>query len=144
MDAYANANDVEKTIQVYKKMKEEEGLEPDIYSYSTLIKAFIQSNQLEDAFIIFDKMKHSDMIPTQPIFSKIISGCIQANKIDRAWQVFDSMRLSYHQPDEVSFTLMLQACAKVYIYKYSPDLDEIFFIDMCRENRFGIFFIYVL
>ncbi|KAG2225433.1 hypothetical protein INT45_010069, partial [Circinella minor] len=112
MDAYANVNDVEKTIQVYKKIKEDEGLQPDIYSYSTLIKAFIESNQLEDAFIIFDKMKSSDMIPTQPIFSKMISGCIQANKVDRAWEVFDSMRLSYHQPDEVSFTLMLQACAK--------------------------------
>ena len=130
MDAYANVKDVEKTIQVYKKMKENEGLQPDIYSYSTLIKAFIESNQLEDAFIIFDKMKNSDMIPTQPIFSKMISGCIQANKVDKAWEVFDSMRLSYHQPDEVSFTLMLQACAKVFINTYSLDLDmrELFLV----------------
>ncbi|KAI7849869.1 hypothetical protein BDC45DRAFT_448076 [Circinella umbellata] len=69
-------------------------------------------------------MKNSDMIPTQPIFSKMISGCIQANKVDKAWEVFDSMRLSYHQPDEVSFTLMLQACAKQMqtVYNFQPDL----------------------
>ncbi|KAI9243747.1 hypothetical protein BDA99DRAFT_316006 [Phascolomyces articulosus] len=112
MDAYANTNDVEKTIEVYQRIKEDKDLQPDVYTYSTLIKAFIQSNHLDDAFIIFDRMKQSSMIPTQPIFSNMISGCIQANEIDRAWEVFDSMRLSYHQPDEVSFTLMLQACAK--------------------------------
>ncbi|KAI9484952.1 hypothetical protein BDB00DRAFT_852371 [Zychaea mexicana] len=110
MDAYANANDVDGAIQVYKRVKEH--LVPDMYTYATLIKAFIQGSRLEDACVVFERMKRSDMIPTQPIFSNIIRGCIQADQIDRAWEVFDAMRLSYHQPDEVSFTLMLQACAK--------------------------------
>lgn len=111
MDAYANTNDLERTIATFKRMNHF-NLSPDVYSYGSLIKAFVANKRLDDAFIIFEKMKKSTLIPSEPIFANLISGCLKANHVEKAWEIFDNMRLSFHQPDEVSFTLMLHACAK--------------------------------
>ncbi|CAO3628640.1 unnamed protein product [Cunninghamella blakesleeana] len=111
MDAYANTNDVDQVINVYKRINEE-GLQPDVFSYSSLVKVLTKDARLDDAFVIFHQMKKLNIIPTQPIFANLISGCLKSQQIDRAWETFDDMRISYHQPDEVTFTLMLHACAK--------------------------------
>ncbi|KAI9305310.1 hypothetical protein BJ944DRAFT_282404 [Cunninghamella echinulata] len=111
MDAYANTNNVNQVVNVFKRINQE-GLTPDVYSYSSMIKALTMDTRLEDAFIVFKQMKKLNLIPTQPIFANLISGCLKSQQIDKAWETFDEMRISYHQPDEVTFTLMLHACAK--------------------------------
>ncbi|KAI8987618.1 hypothetical protein BDF20DRAFT_832530 [Mycotypha africana] len=111
MDAYANTNDLNQTIAIFKRLKEF-NLKPDVYSYGILIKAFVANKRMDDAMVVFEQIKKSSVVPTQPIFSTLISGYLKVNNIDKAWDIFDAMRLSYHQPDEVSFTLMLHACAK--------------------------------
>ncbi|KAI7902659.1 uncharacterized protein BX663DRAFT_65437 [Cokeromyces recurvatus] len=111
MDAYANVNDLDNVLSTFKRI-ESLNLEPDVYTYAIILKAFVENKRLDDAFIVFEYLKENGIILSQPAFSTLISGCIKANKIEKAWEIFDSMRLSYHQPDEVSFTLMLHACTK--------------------------------
>lgn len=67
LDAYANTRDLDGAIDVFKRIKADE-ITPDIYTYSTLIKAHIQGARLNDAFIIFDQLKQSGLIPTQVTF----------------------------------------------------------------------------
>jgi pentatricopeptide repeat protein len=64
MDAYANTNNLEETITTFKRI-DEFGLKPDIFSYGSLIKAFVINKRLDDAFIIFEKMKKTSMVPSQ-------------------------------------------------------------------------------
>ncbi|CAO3592533.1 unnamed protein product [Absidia cylindrospora] len=111
MDAYANTDNVEQVVAVFKRL-DENGLSPDVYSYSSLVKVLVQASRLDDAFIVFDRMKVADTTPTQPIFANLINGCLKSRLMDKAWKTFDEMRLSYYQPDEVTFTMMLHACAK--------------------------------
>ncbi|ORZ20406.1 hypothetical protein BCR42DRAFT_488925 [Absidia repens] len=111
MDAYANVDNVEQVVAVFKRLGEND-LSPDVYSYSSLIKVLVQASRLDDAFIVFDRMKAADTTPTQPIFANLINGCLKSRLMGKAWKTFDEMRLSYYQPDEVTFTMMLHACAK--------------------------------
>lgn len=64
MDAYANTNDLEHTIATFKRV-DELGLKPDIFTYGTLVKAFVINKRLDDAFVLFEKMKDSSIIPSQ-------------------------------------------------------------------------------
>lgn len=64
LDAYANAQQVEGAIGVFRRIKEN-GLEPDMYSYSTLIKAFVQDARVDDAFIVFENMKKLGLYSSQ-------------------------------------------------------------------------------
>ncbi|RUP50455.1 hypothetical protein BC936DRAFT_139030 [Jimgerdemannia flammicorona] len=90
-----------------------EAFTPDVYTFSTLIKAFVSHSRLDDAFIVFDRMREGGVVPSQPVFATLISGCLRAGELNRAWDTFDDMRLKYHCPDEVTYTLMIGACAKV-------------------------------
>lgn len=67
LDAYANTRDLDGAIDVFKRIKADE-ITPDIYTYSTLIKAHIQGARLNDAFLIFDQLKQAGLIPTQVTF----------------------------------------------------------------------------
>lgn len=64
MDAYASANNVEQTVATFKKL-DQLGMKPDIYTYGTLVKAFVTNKRLDDAFVIFEKMKDASIIPSQ-------------------------------------------------------------------------------
>lgn len=64
MDAYANCNDLEKTINTFKRL-DQLNLKPDIFSYGSLVKAFVANKRLDDAFVIFEKMKKTSMVPSQ-------------------------------------------------------------------------------
>jgi pentatricopeptide repeat protein len=72
VDAYANVNDLPSCISTFKRIQEME-LEPDMYSYSALIKAFVKSQQLEPALVIFNKMKTNNMIPSQVKYTKNVN-----------------------------------------------------------------------
>ncbi|RUS14838.1 hypothetical protein BC937DRAFT_93250 [Endogone sp. FLAS-F59071] len=135
LDAHANVGDLQSAIATFKLIRTgilpfhllpgylhplpflilsicPESLVPDIYTFSALIKAFVSQSRLNDAFVIFDRMRRGGLIPTQPVFATLISGCVREGKLDRAWATFDEMRLKYHKPDEVTYSLMIQACAK--------------------------------
>lgn len=64
MDAYANSNNLEQTIATFKRL-DQLNLKPDIFSYGSLVKAFVSNKRLDDAFVIFEKMKKTSMIPSQ-------------------------------------------------------------------------------
>lgn len=64
MDAYANVNDLEKTISTFRKI-EECGLKPDVFTFGTLVKAFVTNNRLDDALVILDKIKTFNITPSQ-------------------------------------------------------------------------------
>lgn len=83
LDAYANTRDLQGAIDVFKRIKADE-MTPDIYTYSTLIKAHIQGAKLNDAFIIFDQLKEAGLIPTQVIFLIIVAQWYK----DLTWQPY--------------------------------------------------------
>lgn len=64
MDAYANDHKLEEAISTFKRL-DELNLKPDIFTYGSLIKAFVSNKRLDDAFIIFEKLKKTSMIPSQ-------------------------------------------------------------------------------
>lgn len=64
MDAYANNNQLEETIATFKRL-DEMNLKPDIFTYGSLIKAFVTNKRLDDAFVIFEKLKKTAMVPSQ-------------------------------------------------------------------------------
>jgi pentatricopeptide repeat protein len=42
-----------------------EGMRHTLYSFGNMIKAYVKSRRVDDAFAVYDKMKKSGIVPTQ-------------------------------------------------------------------------------
>ncbi|KAJ1838511.1 hypothetical protein LPJ73_007058, partial [Coemansia sp. RSA 2703] len=103
--------DLETAIKMFKKL-EEHNLEPTLYSYGTLIKAYTEFDRVDDAFRVYEAMKARSMWPNLPVYNSLIVACLKVGDYKRAWGVFEHLRYTIAKPDEISFSLMIHACAK--------------------------------
>ncbi|KAJ3398086.1 Mitochondrial group I intron splicing factor ccm1 [Chytriomyces hyalinus] len=126
MDAYAAKGDYKATAGLFAKyfnheasnrdiQQETDGtdtnLQPDIASYSILIKACINAKNLKGAFAVYEGMKTKGVNPNVQIFTSLIKGCLENNDLKRAWRTFDFMRGEICSPDSTCYSLMIHACS---------------------------------
>lgn len=41
------------------------GAVPDVYTFGGLVKSFVNSNRIDDAFVLFEKMKSAGLVPPE-------------------------------------------------------------------------------
>jgi pentatricopeptide repeat protein len=44
------------------------GVVPDVYTFGALVKSFVNGNRIDDAFVLFEKMKSAGMVPPEVCF----------------------------------------------------------------------------
>lgn len=101
------------TLLTSLKTMQQAGHSPDLYTHHILIRAYIASNRLEDAFRVYEHLKASGHQPDLLIYTSLTKGCALQGDFARAWSVFDHMRFHGAQPDEVMYSLMIHVCSKV-------------------------------
>ncbi|KAI8827477.1 hypothetical protein BJ741DRAFT_540569 [Chytriomyces cf. hyalinus JEL632] len=112
MDAYAAKGDYKATAGLFAKyFNHDTNLQPDIASYSILIKACINAKNLKGAFAVYEGMKTKGVNPNVQIFTSLIKGCLENNDLKRAWRTFDFMRGEICSPDSTCYSLMIHACS---------------------------------
>jgi pentatricopeptide repeat protein len=138
MDAYSRAKNVEKVEQIFNDLKNgpsasppqkgeasKDSLQPDMVTYSTLIKTLVNANQTRKAFSVYDEMTKVKKIPANRIiFTTLIKGALRDKDVDRAWKTFDHMRSQVCEPDTVTYSLMIYACSKTQDAEKAFDLFE--------------------
>ncbi|KAI9357020.1 hypothetical protein DFJ73DRAFT_657386 [Zopfochytrium polystomum] len=112
MDAYANVGDIKNAAQIFQRIRISKSMQPDVVSFSILIKACVTGLDLAGAFKVYNNMKQRGIAPNLPIYTTLIKGCIKSDDLPRAWKTFDHLRTEVVEPDSVVYTLMLHACAR--------------------------------
>ena len=119
LDIMIKAGQIKRAWDLFDSMKDEFGVEPDKYSYSTIIKALkydLDSSKLERAFGILEYLKHKQgtVSNDEIIFNCLIDVCLKLNLMDKAEKVFREMKEIGVAPSKITYAIMIKGYGQVY------------------------------
>lgn len=88
---------------------EQNGPEPNIYTYNTIVRAFAEVGRLDEALAMLDKIKQKRLSPDQYTFTTLLIACGRTNSSDKVDYVMGMMKDSGVLPDEIAFGAALDA-----------------------------------
>jgi pentatricopeptide repeat protein len=98
------------------------GVKPSAVTHGILIKAYGQSNQIDNAFSVFKRMKESNLVPNSVTYGCLLDACVKNNKIDRAIEVFTTMQIDSVPLNTIIYTTMIKGFAKCFNLEGALDI----------------------
>jgi len=116
IDIMVDAGNFDLAWKYYDEMEKVYGIEPDIYTYSTLLKS-IKNHEpdhknIERAFNILKIVKLSKakgIKPDEILYNCILDTCVKYNRIKQAEAVFSDMKEAQVIPSKITYAIMIKA-----------------------------------
>lgn len=89
--AYCRSNLIDEAFSILKKMKELPLCQPDVFTYSTLIKACVDSAQFDLVESLYEEMYNRGIMPNTVTHNIVLSGYGKAGKNDEMEKILSSM-----------------------------------------------------
>lgn len=128
LDILIKAGKIKRAWDLFDIMKEKYEVEPDKYSYSTIIKALryeLDESKLERAFGIVEYLKNKKSSNNDEIiFNCLIDVCIKLNLIDKAEKIFRDMKEIGISPSKITYAIMIKGYGQVYQLNKAFDIFE--------------------
>lgn len=126
IDIMIESGNFDEAWRYYDEMESKYELQPDIYTYSTLIKS-IKNYQpdpknIERAFNILKMIKLSQtrgIKPDEVLYNSIIDTCIKYNRIKQAEALFEDMKEAQVTPSRITYAIMIKAYGNDYNFDKS-------------------------
>ncbi|KAK7311955.1 hypothetical protein RJT34_10452 [Clitoria ternatea] len=95
---------------IYDLVLAEAVVEPDVYTYTTMIRGFCKVGLVENAMKVFDEMRCE---PNMVTYNTLIHGLCKKGDMESAKRVFDRLEGSKScEPDVVTFTTLIDGYCK--------------------------------
>merc|ERR1719217_265614 len=104
----ARAGEFTKALNMYKKMRTENGISPDLITFSILIKANCDNDFLEEALKLLDDMLSLGLKPDEVVFNNLIAGCAKHGNAMLGKQLYDDMVKSGVRPSNATFSILIR------------------------------------
>merc|ERR1719235_653986 len=106
---------------VVKDMKDN-GIEPNVITYSTILKGHCQAGDIQTAFTILDDMKNTKLKPDEIMFNSLLDGCALNNLVQEGLQLLAQMESEGVKPSNFTLSILVKMMNR------SRKLDEAFSI----------------
>merc|ERR1719356_1520053 len=108
LDACAKACAMKKASQLLEEMGQSSA-EPDLITYSTLIKGFCAEGDVDRAFHILDEMKRDGKFsPDEIMYNSILDGCAKQQRVDDALRMLDEMKSRGVSPSNYTLSILVK------------------------------------
>ncbi|KAI8896949.1 hypothetical protein BC833DRAFT_595570, partial [Globomyces pollinis-pini] len=114
-------HDLEKLKFFWTEMKKL-GVEPNVATYSAMMKGYAYNHDLQNMIFIFEEMKSKQIQPNRVTFSLLIDAYGKQSDTDTMEMIFNEMLTNNIQPDIVTITSMLATYARVGNYSKMESL----------------------
>lgn len=104
----ARAGDLQKAMKMYKLMRTDRGMSPDLITFSILIKANCDSGGLEDALKLLEDMLSLGLKPDEVVFNNLIAGCGRSGSAALGKQLYADMVKSGVRPSNATFSILIR------------------------------------
>merc|ERR1719191_946195 len=92
IDACARCGEIGRAPTVLEDMVRQ-GVEPNLVSYSAVLKGYCQENKLDKAFELLETMKRSKHVqPDELVYNTLLDGCARQGLLERGKKVFEEMQ----------------------------------------------------
>ncbi|CAJ1360182.1 unnamed protein product [Effrenium voratum] len=105
----AREKQLTKALEVFGQF-ELEGLEPSVYTFSSLINVHVRSGDLKGAKAALKAMRQRRLKPNVSIFTILLRGYSQAGNLRKARGLLDEMQREKVQPDARAMNTFLRGC----------------------------------
>lgn len=109
MDVYAARGDAVKAEGVLSDMRERR-LDPNVITYSTMIKAYSLANQVDKAEAVLSDIQRDNLSPSLDVYNALLDTHARASHMERASKAFSAITEARLSPDLVSYNTLLKAC----------------------------------
>merc|ERR1719446_861484 len=84
-------------------------VDPNIVTYSTIIKGYCQCGDIDRAFSILKEMKDgTNLKPDEIMYNSLLDGCAQNNLFTEGLQVLDEMQKAGVTPSNFTLSIMVK------------------------------------
>jgi len=84
-------------------------VEPDIVTYSTIVKGFCNAGNLDRALLVLDDMKASGKhAPDEVMYNSLLGGCAKEHRPDEAIQLLNDMRKYKVAPSNYTLSMLVK------------------------------------
>mmetsp|Transcript_6571 Transcript_6571/g.15472 ORF Transcript_6571/g.15472 Transcript_6571/m.15472 type:complete len:625 (-) Transcript_6571:25-1899(-) len=119
---FARAGQVDQAVQIYEEMRKERSMQPDVITFSILIKANCDVGRLEDALKMLLAMKEAGLKPDEVVFNNLLGGCINDCKMELAKDLYKEMISSNVKPSVATFSILIRLYAQCKRWDEAVDL----------------------
>jgi len=103
------AQKLPKAVELYEEMKlRTEGSRPDIVTYSVLIKAHVDSHNLEQALLVVEDMVKAGHSPDDIILTHLLEGCRYVGNHALGKKLFEDMLAAGVKPSDFTLITMVK------------------------------------
>ncbi|KAJ4902494.1 Pentatricopeptide repeat-containing protein [Raphanus sativus] len=111
-NVFCNGSSFNQVNEFLEKMEEEEGFEPDLVTYNTLVSSYCRRGRLKEAFYLYKIMYRRRVVPDLVTYTCLIKGLCKEGRVREAHQTFHRMVDRGIKPDCVSYNTLIYAYCK--------------------------------
>ena len=134
LSAYINATDMDGAEKFFKRLRQD-GLEPNVITYGTLLKGYAKVNDLEKMIDKYEEMVTIGIKPNQTIFTTIMDAYGKNRDFASSVYWFKEMELRRCPPDQKAKNILLSLAKTEEEIKEAKQLVESKAID--QLSRFS-------
>eukprot|EP00440_Ansanella_granifera_P014818 gb/GFBE01016110.1/.p1 GENE.gb/GFBE01016110.1/~~gb/GFBE01016110.1/.p1 ORF type:complete len:860 (+),score=257.03 gb/GFBE01016110.1/:1-2580(+) len=88
-------------------------IEPDIVTYSTLVKGYCLSGDLDKGLELLEEMKRSGHVkPDEVLYNSLLDGCSKQSRLDQALALLDEMRDAGVAPSNYTLSIICKLLSR--------------------------------
>merc|ERR1719191_1014034 len=87
---------------------EEAGPEPDLITFSTLLKGYCHAGQMTEAIRIADTIKQRGLRCDELVYNTLIDGCVKTNDLATGISFFQEMAQAGVKPSAITHSILLR------------------------------------
>mmetsp|Transcript_115177 Transcript_115177/g.199067 ORF Transcript_115177/g.199067 Transcript_115177/m.199067 type:complete len:664 (-) Transcript_115177:22-2013(-) len=125
VDACARSHEMSKIPGLLKSMVAQ-GIEPNLITYSSILKGHCQANRLDEAFHLMEQMvQTTDLRPDEIMYNTLFDGCARQYLYDKGMEMLEEMQTFGVQPTNYTLSVVVKLASRC------KRLDRAF--ELCEE-----------
>lgn len=105
---FSRAGKIDQAMTVYKQMRADPNVTPDLITFSILIKAHCDAGNLEESLKSFEEMINLGLRPDEVVFNNLLAGCAQQANARLGEQLYIDMVASGVKPSNATFSILIR------------------------------------
>merc|ERR1719311_1788955 len=108
IDACARCGAMDRVPELLQSMKQC-SVEPDIITYSTLVKGYCHSGDVDRGFEVLKEMqKDGKYAADEILYNSLLDGCAKQHRVEEAIQLLDEMRANGVSPSNYTLSILVK------------------------------------
>mmetsp|Transcript_29286 Transcript_29286/g.77388 ORF Transcript_29286/g.77388 Transcript_29286/m.77388 type:complete len:1025 (+) Transcript_29286:162-3236(+) len=129
IDACARSCEMGRIPALLEEMSKQ-GIEPNVITYSTVLKGYCTEHRLDKAFEVLDDMKKSKkFMPDEVTYNTLLDGCARHGLYDRGMSVLDDMLESGVVPSNFTLSVLVKLANR----SHQPEKAFLIVKDLCEK-----------